>query len=241
MSHPIKLEVFEGPLDLLLYLIQKNDLDITDIPISQITSEYLVTIDLLKELNLAMAGEFLVMASTLVQIKARMLLPAQEGENGEEGPDPRAELISRLLEYQRYKEAAQFLNQKSETVKDIFYRGAPVFSKDEQTLEVSLFELLEAFKDVLAQAQEGVREIIIEEIPVERRIQEILETLRKKETLTFKELFKNDATRKEMIVTFLAVLELIRLRNVVVQQSEAFGEIWIRLKPEPALKEAQRG
>jgi len=237
VTHPVKLEVFEGPLDLLLYLIQKNDLDITDIPISQITSEYLSTIDLLKELNLGMAGEFLLMAATLIQIKARMLLPSPEAE-GEEGPDPRAELISKLLEYQRYKEAAQFLGEQAETVKDVFYRGAPVFSKEEQVLEVDLFELLDAFKDVLAQAKEGVREIIIEEIPVERRIQEILETLRQKQAITFKELFKNDATRRDMIVTFLAILELIRMKNVSVQQSEAFGDIWIRRKEEPALKEA---
>ena len=237
MTHPVKLDVFEGPLDLLLYLIQKNDLDITDIPISQITSEYLATIDILKELNLAMAGEFLLMASTLIQIKARMLLPSPEAE-GEEGPDPRAELISKLLEYQKYKEAAQFLNQQAETVKDIFYRGAPVFSKEEQVLEVSLFELLGAFQDVLDQAREGVREVIIEEIPVERRIQEILERLRETGTLLFKDLFKNDSTRREMIVTFLAILELIRMKNIGVQQSEAFGDIWIRLKSETALKEA---
>jgi len=240
VNPPVNIDVFEGPLDLLLYLIQKNDLDITDIPISKITSEYLSYIDLIKELNLAMAGEFLVMASTLIQIKARTLLPSQTSESGEEGPDPRAELVAKLLEYQRYKEAAHFLHEQSEAVQDIFYRGAPVFGKNDQVLEVNLFELLNAFKNVLAEVQSDVREILVEEIPVERRIREILELLKEKGSMTFRELFKTSGTRREMIVTFLAILELMRLKSIVVLQLELFGEIWIQPKLEEALKGVEK-
>src|SRR5678810_252883 len=122
MSHEVHLDIYEGPLDLLLYLIRKNDLSIYDIPISQITSEYLAYIDLMKELKLDMAGEFLVMAASLMQIKARLLLPAPPAEQ-EEGPDPRAEIINRLLEYQRYKEAAKTLGSRLLSRKDVHYRG----------------------------------------------------------------------------------------------------------------------
>src|SRR5262249_6115203 len=135
MTYQVKINIFEGPLDLLLHLIQKNDLDIYDIPISEITTEYLAYMDLLQELNLTMAGEFLVMAATLMQIKAKLLLPAEGGE-GEDGPDPRSELIQKLLEYQRFKEAAQFLGNGFDRQRDIYYRGAPLFSKDDQILEV---------------------------------------------------------------------------------------------------------
>src|SRR3982751_4578970 len=127
----VRLENFEGPLDLLLFLIRKNDLDIYDIPISQITQEYLSYLDLIKELDLEMAGEFLVMASTLMQIKAQMLLPSPEGEEAE-GPDPRQELVNKLLEYQRYKEAAGLLTVYNEKAKDVYYRQVPPpFSEDE--------------------------------------------------------------------------------------------------------------
>src|SRR4051794_2869465 len=136
----VRLENFEGPLDLLLYLIRKNDLDIYDIPIAQITQEYLGYLDLIKVLNLEMAGEFLVMASTLMQIKAQLLLPSPEGEEAE-GPDPREELISKLLEYQRYKEAASLLSVYNEKAKDIYYRQVPPpIGEDEFVLSASVFD-----------------------------------------------------------------------------------------------------
>ena len=143
-SVDVRLENFEGPLDLLLFLIKKNDLEIYDIPIASITQEYLSYLDLIKELNLETAGEFLVMASTLMQIKAQMLLPSPEGEAAE-GPDPREELINKLLEYQRYKEAASMLSIYNEKAKDIYYRQVPPpFSRDEFTLSASVFDLMAA-------------------------------------------------------------------------------------------------
>ena len=126
-DYEVHLEMFEGPLDLLLFLIKKNDLDIYDIPISQITQEYLSYLSLMKDLNLDVAGEFLVLASTLMQVKARTLLPSQDAE--EEGPDPRAELVAKLVEYQKFKEAAKFLDRRAAEFSDVFYRGAPHFAE----------------------------------------------------------------------------------------------------------------
>src|SRR5580704_15135869 len=169
-GNDVRLENFEGPLDLLLFLIRKNDLDIYDIPIAQITQEYLSYLDLIKELNLEMAGEFLVMASTLMQIKAQMLLPSPEGEAAE-GPDPRAELINKLLDYQRYKEAASLLTVYNEKAKDVFYRQVlPSFGEDDFVLSASVFDLMEAFQHVLDDAPQEVGQIIREEIPLEVKI-----------------------------------------------------------------------
>jgi segregation and condensation protein A len=223
-AHEVHLEVFEGPLDLLLHLIQKNDLDVYDIPISQITSEYLAYIDILKEMQLDVAGEFLVMASTLMQIKARTLLPAPAVE-GEEGPDPRAELVNRLLEYQRYKEASRDLEKRLQNNKDFHYRGAPVFSEDDYTLDVSLFDLLDAFRDVLKELRPEVREILYEEIPIEVKIREVLTFLEGRDYATFREILRRETTRHALIVTFLALLELIRLKQIVARQTDLFGEI----------------
>lgn len=225
-AHEVKLDIFEGPLDLLLHLIQKNDLPIHDIPISQITSEYLAYIDVLKEMKLDMAGEFLVMASTLMQIKARTLLPAPEVE-GEEGPDPRAELINRLLEYQRYKEAARTLEQRMISQREYHYRGAPIFSEEDYSLDASLFELLDAFRDVLKELKPEVREIVFEEIPIEVKIREILSYLEGKDHVTFRDILRREKTRHALIVSFLAILELIRLKQIVARQTQLFGEIRI--------------
>lgn len=223
-AHEVRLEVFEGPLDLLLHLIQKDDLDIYDIPISQITSEYLSYIDLLKEMKLDVAGEFLVMAATLMQIKARTLLPAPSVE-GEDGPDPRAELVNRLLEYQRYKEAARELEKKLQNNKDFHYRGAPVFSEDDFVMDASLFDLLDAFRDVLKDLRPEVREILYEEIPIEVKIREILTFLEGRPYATFREILRRETTRHALIVSFLAILELIRLKQIVARQTDNFGEI----------------
>ncbi|MHB9154162.1 MAG: segregation and condensation protein A, partial [Endomicrobiales bacterium] len=169
MAYDVHLDIFEGPLDLLLYLIKKDDLEIAEIPIAQITSEYLAYLDLMKELNLEVAGEFLVMASTLMQIKARMLLPSQETEE-EEGPDPLEELKARLLEYQKYKEVSQLLAHKENEFSQVYYRPAPVFQKDDFSLEVSLFDLMESFRDVLRELPKDVKEIVYKEIPIEEKI-----------------------------------------------------------------------
>lgn len=223
MAYDVHLEVFEGPLDLLLYLIKKNDMEISEIPIAQITSEYLRYVNLMKELNLEMAGEFLVMASTLMQIKARMLLPSHDEE--EEDSGPLEELKARLLEYQRYKEIAQVLSAREEEFSNLHYRPAPVFGKDDFTLEVSLFELIDTFRNVLRELPNDVKEIVYQEIPIEQRIREILDMFEGKQYLTFGEILKSETTRYGLIISFLAMLELIRLKQIFAKQSKLFDEI----------------
>lgn len=236
-TYEVKIDIFEGPLDLLLHLIQKDDLDIYDIPISDITQKYLAYLDIMKEMNLSLAGEFLVMAATLMQIKARTLLPVDPATLENEGPDPRAELVQKLLEYQKFKEAAQFLGDQYDVHRDVYFRGAPVFQKEEEVLEVSLAKLMDAFGSVLEMADTGIREILVEEIPVEVRIREILALFENKEFIAFRELFPDGAPRRTLVVTFLALLELIRLKQVRATQADSFSEIHInKLKDaEPAV------
>jgi segregation and condensation protein A len=224
----VSLDNFEGPLDLLLHLIKKNDLQISDIPIAQITQEYLSYLDLMKDLNLEMAGEFLVMASTLMVIKAQMLLPAPDLTNEETGPDPRAELVNKLMEYQRFKEAAGVLSAYKEKAKDIYYRSVPPqFEQEDFTLRASVFDLLTAFKRVLDQAPREVGQIIREEMTIEIKIREILDLLQIQSSMAFEELFASSHRRIDLIVTFLAILELIRMKQIVAMQPDIFGEIRI--------------
>ena len=226
--YSVNLELFEGPLDLLLYLIKREDMDIRDIPISQITGEYLAAIHLMKELNLEMAGEFLVMASTLLQIKARTLLPKEAEREEDEGPDPRAELVARLLEYQKYKEAAALLARREFDSREVYYRNVlPLFAQEDMTLEATLFDLLDAFRGVLDQAGEEVKELIYEEIPLEQKIREILDLLEGQNCVHFNAIFTARMARRELVVTFLALLELIRLKQVIAAQTDLFGEIRI--------------
>jgi len=226
MIYKIKLDIFEGPLDLLLHLIKKNEVDIYDIPISVITEQYLEYIDLMKEMNLNLAGEFLVMAATLVHIKSRMLLPVPElvGEE-EEGIDPREELIQRLLEYQKYKEASVMLAGRTMLGRDVFPRGASAMAeapRDQPPLSVSIFSLVEALKDILKRApKENVLEISAERFTVAEKINHVLETLGTSGgTATFEALFERGAPRGEIIVTFLAVLELVKLLLIKIHQTE---------------------
>jgi segregation and condensation protein A len=224
----VNLEIFEGPLDLLLHLIKKNDLEIKDIPIAQITHEYLEYLDLMKDLNLEMAGEFLVMASTLMQIKSQMLLPAPDGLEEDAGPDPRTELVNKLLEYQRFKEAAGVLSAYNEKNKDIYYRRVPPpFEKEDFLLRATVLDLLAAFKVVLDQAPREVGLILREEITVETKIREVMDLLETQESLAFEELFSGARRRIDLIVTFLALLELIRLKQIEAKQSKIFGKIRI--------------
>lgn len=224
----VRLDNFEGPLDLLLHLIKKSDLEISDIPIAQITQEYLAYLDLMKDLNLEMAGEFLVMASTLMQIKAQMLLPSPDTEQDETGPDPRAELVNKLLEYQRFKEAAGVLAVYNDRAKDIFYRHTPPqFDHEDFTLRADVFDLLTAFKRVLDQVPREVGQILRDEITIEAKIREILDILAETSSVVFEELFKSSHRRIDYIVTFLALLELIRLNQIVAAQPDLFGTIRI--------------
>lgn len=235
-GYTVRIDAFEGPLDLLLHLIKKNEMDICDISIATITRQYLEYLELMKELNLEIAGEFLVMASTLLYIKSRMLLPAQEEElaGEEEELDPRAELIRRLLEYQRYKDASAVLAAREMLGRDVFARRVALADNNEsqgveEPLEMELFDLVEAFRRVLAKVPfERFHEVISENISVAERIGRILDLLDERESVQFDHIFiDEELTRELAIATFLALLELCRLQTVKVAQVSPFGTIWL--------------
>jgi segregation and condensation protein A len=231
----VKLESFEGPLDLLLFLIKKNEIDIYDIPIAVITQQYLEYLEMMKNLNLDVAGEFLLMAATLLHIKSKMLLPTpeEEGEGEKEEEDPRAELMRRLLEYQRFKEAALELTKGPMLDREVFIRnflGEKSLEGGEEEIsgEASLFELLEAMKKVLqGLPPEEFQEISVEHLNIKDKILQIMEQLWEVESLAFPELFTSSTSRREVVLTFLALLELLRLRMIRVYQAESFGTIRI--------------
>jgi len=228
--YTVHLEVFEGPLDLLLHLIKKNKLSITDIPIALITEQYLEYLKLMKVLNLDIAGEYLLMAATLLHIKSRLLLPvSSEGEGEEEEADPRAELIRRLLEYQKYKEASLELEKRPLLDRDVFTRTVLQEKEEpeEERFEVSLFELLEAFRQVLERVKiESVHEVALETITLEEKIQEILSFLQKEQrSMAFHTLFPEQASRRMIVVTFLAILELVKMKAIRIFQAAPFETI----------------
>jgi segregation and condensation protein A len=227
MAYTVKLEVFEGPLDLLLHLIKKNELDIFNIPIAQITSDYLNYIKLFRRLNIDFAGEFLVMASTLIHIKSKMLLPSIETVEEEEPEDYQAELAVRLSEYEKFKEAASMLKEREIIQRNIYGRLPMISGEEEYTIEASLFDLVDAFQRVVFRAKEEVREIIQEDIRIEDRVREILNLLENRRFINFERIFSGQRTKRLLIVTFLALLELIRLRMVFARQAKPFGDIRI--------------
>jgi segregation and condensation protein A len=230
----ISLPIFEGPLDLVLYLIRREKVDIHDIPIAPITREYMAYLDVMKELNLELAGEFLVMAATLIHIKSKMLVPIEptEAQADEDMVDPREELVQRLLEFQKYKDAAGLLHQKREIRAATFIRPDSVIPKfvdtGEEMLEAGLFDLISAFKELLERRKVLIQhEVESEGKTVEDRIEEILKMMKEGASLEFTDLFEDQRTKMDMIVTFLAVLELIRLKRVKVYQKGNFGTIRI--------------
>ena len=227
-----KLSAFEGPLDLLLHLIKESKIDIYDIPIVEITRQYLGYIELMKDLNLEIAGEFLVMAATLVHIKSKMLLPPDEEEKEEPIEDPRSELMQRLLEYQAYKESSLELRQREEIWKNIFKRSVPdkddiTFEPEPILIEANVFDLISAFKKLLEKAPEQVLEITRETLTVADKINLIVGRLEKEDGVRFEDLFEDGFTKITLIVTFLALLEIIRLGLAKIYQEKAFGSIWI--------------
>jgi len=229
-TYTFRLEGFEGPLDLLLHLIQKNELDIFNIPIALVTEQYLEYLQLMKVLNLDVAGEYLLMASTLLHIKSKMLLPkSSEGEEEEE-EDPRAELVRRLLEYQKYKQAALELEKRPLLDRDVFIRlvaTAPEEEPEEERIEVDLFGLLVAFRKVLERVKpETVHEVILEHLSVEDKIQEIMTLLeREKRSMAFHRLFPEQASRRVVVITLLAILELVKMRRIRIFQLTPFETI----------------
>ena len=231
----VRTEAFEGPLDLLLHLIKKNELDIYNIPIAEISRQYLDYLDVMRELNLDVAGEFLVMASTLIQIKSQMLLPQfADPVEDEQGEDPRAELVKRLLEYDRYREASCLLIAREVLHRDVFARTFPseeldAFPADEALPAVELFELVDAFRRILAKApKESFHEVGSENISIADRISDIMEYLKGRESVDFEELFVGSNTREFIVASFLALLELCRLRMIKLLQFENYGRLLVR-------------
>ena len=233
MDTTVKLEIFEGPLDLLLHLIKKNELSITDIPIATITEQYLSTLELMQGLNLDVAGEFLVMAATLIHIKSRMLLPPGENEDEEEEEgDPREELIRRLLEYQQFKEAAEELERRELLSRDVFVRRseAPEEAETVGFESLSLFDLLSALRHVLERfPEERIHEVTLDTISVREKMSFLLDELRRRGKVIFQSLFETATSRLEVVVTFLAMLELVKIRAIRVWQEERIGPVVIEL------------
>ncbi len=233
MSYQIKLEIFEGPMDLLLHLIKKHELDIYSIPIALITQQYLEYIELMKSLDMEVAGEFLVMASTLTHIKSRMLLPPPENpDDDEDGVDPRAELIRRLLEYKSFKEAAGSLEDKEEAWSHVYTRAPeakPDLPADDEPLlfDFHLFDLLAALKEVMARMPDAKFEITAEAVSITEKISQILSRLEASDSVLFADLFEGSTSKVHVIGTFLALLELIKTRIVKAVQIEQFGAIRI--------------
>ena len=242
-AYQVKLDSFEGPLDLLIHLIRKNEVNVYDIPISLITEQYLGYIELMQELNLDVAGEFLVMAATLIHIKSRAILPRPEtaATDGEPEEDPREALVRRLLEHQKYKTAAELLHER-ETLRSAQYLrpdasvAQAAGDEYEPELEVDLFTLLTAFRGVLTRAARTPRMVLPpEQISIEFRMEQLLGRLSETDACGFEDLFADgDGSRGFMIVTFLAMLEMIRLKLIRVFQSGGAGPIRVYKRARPA-------
>ena len=240
-DYKVKLEVFEGPLDLLLYLIKRDEVDIYDISIERITKQYLSYIEAFQVLNIELAGEFIVMAANLLYIKSRTLLPVdqQMAEEDAEEEDPRWELIRQLIEYKKFKEAAALLRDQETKQENLFARVpvTPDLAPVENILvdEVGIFDLIHAFQKILKRLEikpENLAEIFAENFTVSDKIEHVLRITQSGVPVRFEELFADAAGRTEIVVTFLAMLELIRLKQLRVRQEGLCGEIWIdRVEP----------
>ncbi len=229
-SYQIRLDQFEGPLDLLLHLIKKNEINIYDIPMALITRQYLEHLNVMKSLNLEVAGEFLVLAATLILIKSKMLLPGEPDAEEEEGQDPRADLVRQLLQYKQFKEAAHDLQDRARLWQEVYSRTplpAPKPEDVEETpLELTLFDLMDALQDVIRRApSRTLLEVTADHLTVKDRMNYILERLEESAAVAFERLFAPTDGPVVLIVTFLGLLELIRLKLVCVFQAEAFGAI----------------
>ncbi len=229
-GYEVKLDIFQGPLDLLLYLIKKNEIDIYNIPITLITGQYIEYLHRLQSLNLDLAGEYLVLAATLIHIKSRMLLPV-DPLPGEEEEDPRRELVEQLIEYQVFKEALLELDKLPLLERDVFKRGAladddhPPPAEDE-ALEVNLFDLLQAFKKI-ASTWDVVMEIDREKITLAEKMNHILTILLERDGVSMEELLVCGISKSQLLYTFLALLELAKMRLIKIYQAETFGRIRI--------------
>ncbi|CUS80310.1 condensin subunit ScpA [Candidatus Kryptonium thompsonii] len=237
MKYKVKLPYFEGPLDLLLFFVKRDELNIYDIPISKITKDFLEYIHFMQMLDLEIASEFIVMASTLMQIKAKMLLPKPETDTDEEEEDPRTELVKRLLEYKKFKELANDFSKMEDEAGKIYYRqyfkhDARDYYDEEEIYgslkDVSLFDLISAFKKAFESSKEKeFQEIEIQNYRVEDEMENILNRLKFKDSFSFNEILRDYAEKLKIIVAFLAILELAKLKKIKISQNETFGEIFI--------------
>jgi segregation and condensation protein A len=229
----VKLDVWEGPLDLLLHCIRENDIDIFDIPIALVTTKYLEYLELMEQFNLDLASEYLEMAAHLAWIKSKMLVPSdlveEEDDDFELGPDPREELVRRLLEYQKYKKAAGELADRPQLGRDTFPRGGDEkVSVDRDLASPGLFSLMEAFQQILTRSdQELVHEISITRMSISDRINQLVDILKTKHRMAFSELFKGQRSRIELVITFLSLLEMSKLGLVLIHQASIHGDIHI--------------
>lgn len=224
----VKLDIFEGPLDLLLYLIKKEHLNIYDIPIAKVIEQYLQFLELMKLLDINLASEYLVTAANLISIKSKMILPREEEPQDEEEEDPRDELVRKLLEYEKFKEAAEFLRDKEIERNRYFKRPALDSGSGEVYIEASIFDLISAFKSALKEIPKDIFfEVVKDEFTVEDKIHDLLHLLLVKEKISLEELFSSAKSKLEIVVTFLAILELIKLREIAAIQEELFGSILI--------------
>jgi len=245
-EYKVKFEVFEGPLDLLLYLIKKEEVDIYEVNLTQLATQFIEYIELMRMLDLDIAGEFLVMASTLMYIKSRELLPVDQQvtpEGEEEAEDPRWELIRQLVEYKKFKDAAAQLQALEHRQENVYPRlpSKPEFEPEFVRPNVSIFDLINAVNTVLKRItqREDLRDIFEDKWTVSEKIEELIKAINERTQLKFSALFASASSRSEVVVTFLALLELIRLKQIVAVQSEQFGEIEIeKALPGPAPAEA---
>jgi len=232
-AYDVALPDFQGPLDLLLFLIQKNEIDIYDIPVAVITEQYLGYLEVIKALSLDMAGDFIVVAATLLRIKSRLLLPSQPDDEEFDEDDPRAELVRRLLEYKRYKEMAASLQAREKERSRLHIRDQryPFLkeSVEPPSLRLNMYELLLALSQVFDRVtKEAVHEVTREVYTVDQKVKLIKERLTEGQTLRFDELFKDDHIKMEVVVTFMAVLELAKRGVLKLRQTEINGPIWVR-------------
>src|SRR3954462_14011637 len=239
-AYPVRLDKFEGPLDLLLHLIKQHEVDIYDIPIAAVTAQYLEYIDMMQELNLDVAGEFLVMAATLIHIKSRMLLPRVDPTQEDPDEDPREALVRRLLEHQKFKAAAELLHER-ETLRSAQWTrpDGPIAEiageAPEPEIEVDLFSLIAAFRSVVERAKQRPKVYLpSEQIPIEDRIEQLMAKLSETEACGFEDLFADVQSRSGIVVTFLAMLEMIRLKLIRVFQSGVLVPIRVYKRARPA-------
>jgi segregation and condensation protein A len=246
-DYEVKLDLFEGPLDLLLYLVAKSEVNIVDISVATVVAQYLDYLDMMRDLNIDIASEYLHMAATLIRLKARELLPQPEGEviEEEDGIYNRDQLIKQLLEYKKFKEAAGTLRTYESEHFGAFARGSTEkieYGKEEKEVDlgnISIFDLLSAFKKVLDRTEEeadGRHVVEVDMVKIDERIEKILEMLCDTEEVRFEELFLGDTRKIVVVVTFMAILELVKMQKIKFRQEENFGPIFV-LRKEPSSEE----